>query len=117
MMPPPSNAPATNATAAATTIAAVTTAATTTATTTVANAATTNTIVELSIVHCLRKRQQQHHHQHTNGSTNMKMFTSPDNLDLFNISTVFELVEGNPTNTNDYVCRFHLNPTHTNSRL
>jgi hypothetical protein len=29
--------------------------------------------------------------QHTNGSTNMKLFTSPDNMDLFNLSTVFEV--------------------------
>jgi hypothetical protein len=36
-----------------------------------------------TIVHCQRKRQQQHHHQHANGSTNVKTFTSPDNLDLF----------------------------------
>ncbi len=30
-----------------------------------------------------RKRQQHHHHQRTNGSTIVRMFTSPDNLDLF----------------------------------
>jgi hypothetical protein len=59
-----------------------TAAANTTATATAAN------VVELTIVQCLRKRQQQHHHQHTNGSTNVKMFTSPDDLDLFNLSTV-----------------------------
>ena len=52
---------------------------------------TTTTVVELTIVHCLRKRQQQHNHQCTNGSTNAKTFTSPDNLDLFNfnLSTVY----------------------------
>jgi hypothetical protein len=33
-----------------------------------------------------KERQQQQHHQLTNGSTNMKMFTSPDDLDLFNLS-------------------------------
>jgi hypothetical protein len=31
--------------------------------------------------------------QHTNGSTNVKMFTSPDNLDLFNLSIVFEVCD------------------------
>jgi hypothetical protein len=59
-------------------------------------AATTTTatpVVELTIVHCQRKRQQQHHHQRTNGSTNMKMFTSPVYLDLFNLSTVFEVCD------------------------
>jgi hypothetical protein len=31
-----------------------------------------------------RKRQQQHHHhQRTNGSTTVRMLTSPDNLDVF----------------------------------
>ncbi len=85
-MMPPSNAPATTTTAAATTIPAVTT--------TSATATTTTTVVKLSIVRCLRKRQQQHHHQHTNGSTNVKTLTSPDDLDLFNLSTVFVLVEG-----------------------
>ena len=34
---------------------------------------TATTVVELTIVHCLRKRQQQHNHQSTNGSTNAKM--------------------------------------------
>jgi hypothetical protein len=48
-------------------------------------------MVELTVVHCRRKRQQQHHHQHTNGSTNVKTFTSPVDLDLFNLSTVFEV--------------------------
>jgi hypothetical protein len=48
-------------------------------------------VVELTVVHCRRKRQQQHHHQRTNGSTNVKTFTSPVDLDLFNLSTVFEV--------------------------
>jgi hypothetical protein len=56
-------------------------------------ASTATTVVKLAIVHCQRKRQQQHHHQRTNGSTNVKMFTSPDNLDLFNLSTVFEVCD------------------------
>jgi hypothetical protein len=43
--------------------------------------------------HHLRKRQQQQHHQRTNGSTNLKSFTSPDDLDLFNSSTVFEVCD------------------------
>jgi hypothetical protein len=38
-----------------------------------------------------KERHQHHHHQRTNGSTIMNMFTSPDNLDLFNLSTVFEV--------------------------
>jgi hypothetical protein len=54
-----------------------------------ATAAAATTIVELIIVHCQRMREQQNHHQHTNGSTNVKMFTIPDNMDLFNLSTVF----------------------------
>jgi hypothetical protein len=58
-----------------------------------ATAATATTMVELTIVHCQRKRQQQHQHQRTNSSTNMKTFTSPDNLDLFNLSTVFEVFD------------------------
>jgi hypothetical protein len=59
-------------------------------------AATTTTAtptVELTIVHCRRKRQQQHHHQRTNGSTNLKTFISPVNLDLFNLFTVFEVCD------------------------
>jgi hypothetical protein len=52
---------------------------------------TVTTMVELTIVPCRRKRQQQHHHQHTNGSTNVKKFTSPVDLDLFNLSTVLEV--------------------------
>jgi hypothetical protein len=63
---------------------------TATTATAAANATATN-IVEPTMVHCQRKRQQQHHHQHTNGSTNMKMITRPDNLDLFYLSTVFEV--------------------------
>jgi hypothetical protein len=50
-------------------------------------------LVELTIVHCQRKRQQQHHHQRTNGSTNVKIFTSPVDLDLFYLSTVFEVCD------------------------
>jgi hypothetical protein len=42
---------------------------------------------------CQRNKQQQQHHQCTNGSTNVKTFTSPDNLDLFNLSTVFEVCD------------------------
>jgi hypothetical protein len=53
--------------------------------------ATATTVVKLTVVHYQRKRQQQHHHQRTNGSTNVKTFTSPDDLDLFNLSTVFEV--------------------------
>jgi hypothetical protein len=34
-----------------------------------------------TVVHCQRKRQQQHQHQRANGSTNVKTFTSPDDLD------------------------------------
>ncbi len=52
-------------------------------------AATTTTIMELTVAHCQRKRQQQQHHQHANGSTNIKTFACPDDLDLFNFSTVF----------------------------
>jgi hypothetical protein len=51
---------------------------------------TTTPVVKLTVVHCQRKRQQQHHHQHTNSSTNVKTFTNPVDLDLFNLSTVFE---------------------------
>jgi hypothetical protein len=56
-----------------------------------ATTATATTVVKLTIIYSQRKRQQQHHHQRTNGSTNVKTFTSPDNLDLFNLSTVFEV--------------------------
>jgi hypothetical protein len=43
-----------------------------------ATASTATTVVKLAVIHCQRKRQQQQHHQHTNGSTNVKMFTNPD---------------------------------------
>jgi hypothetical protein len=33
------------------------------------------------------------HHQRTNGSTNVKMFTSPDNLNFFYQSTLFEVCD------------------------
>ncbi len=56
-----------------------------------ATASTATTIIKLAVVHCQRKRQQQQCHQRTNGSTNVKTFTSPDDLDLFNLSTVFEV--------------------------
>jgi hypothetical protein len=56
-------------------------------------ASTATTVVKLTIVHCQRKTQQQQHHQRTNGSTNVKMFTSLDNFDLFNLSTVFEVFD------------------------
>jgi hypothetical protein len=56
-------------------------------------ATTAITMVELTIVHCQRKRQKQHHHQSTNNSINVKTFTSLDNLDLFNLSTAFELCD------------------------
>jgi hypothetical protein len=53
---------------------------------TTATAAPAITVVKLTVLHCQRKTQHQHHHQHTNGSTNVKMFASPDNLDLFNLT-------------------------------
>jgi hypothetical protein len=56
-----------------------------------ATTATITTVVDFTFVHCQRKRQQQHHHQRTNGSTNVKMFTSPVDLDLFNLSTAFQV--------------------------
>jgi hypothetical protein len=46
-----------------------------------------------SLLSIAKESQQQQHHQHTNGSTNVKMFTSPDDLDLFNLSTVFEVCD------------------------
>jgi hypothetical protein len=52
---------------------------------TATTSATATTAVEITIVHGQRKRQQQHHHQRTNGSTNMKTLTSPDDLDLGNV--------------------------------
>jgi hypothetical protein len=53
-------------------------------------ASTATTMVNLTVVNCQRKRQQQQHHKLTNGSTNVKMFTSPDDLGFFNLSTVLE---------------------------
>jgi hypothetical protein len=44
-------------------------------------------------------RQQQQHHQRTSGIAIVKMFTSPGNLALFNLSTVFEVLD---------VCRANL---------
>jgi hypothetical protein len=46
-------------------------------------------VVELAVAHWRRKRQQHHHHQHTSCCTIVNTFTSPDILDLFNLSTVF----------------------------
>ncbi len=43
-----------------------------------ATASTATAVVKLAVVRCQRKRQQQQHHQHTNGSMNVKTFTSPD---------------------------------------
>jgi hypothetical protein len=54
-------------------------------------AATTTTIVKLNAVLCQRKRQQKQHQQLTYNSTNVKTFISPDDLDLLNLSTVFEV--------------------------
>jgi hypothetical protein len=52
----------------------------------------------LIVASSLTQRQQQHHNQRTNGNTKVKTFTSPDDLDLFNLSTVLSkcvmLVEG-----------------------
>jgi hypothetical protein len=56
-------------------------------------ATTATTMVKLTVVHCQRKRQQQHHHQHTNGSTNVKTFTRPDDLELFDLSKIFEVCD------------------------
>jgi hypothetical protein len=50
-------------------------------------------VIELTVINCRRKRQQQQHHQRTNGSTNLETFTSPDDLDLFNLSTVFDVCD------------------------
>jgi hypothetical protein len=50
------------------------------------------TVVKLTIFHCQRKATAAAH-QHTNGSTNVKTFTSPDDLDLFNLSTIFEVYD------------------------
>jgi hypothetical protein len=54
-------------------------------------ASTATTVVKLTVVYCGRKRLEQQHHQRTNSSTNVKTFTSPDDMDLFNLSTVFEV--------------------------
>jgi hypothetical protein len=56
-----------------------------------ATATTATIMIKLTVIYCRRKRQQQQHPQRTNGSTNVKMFTSPDDLDLFNLSTVFDV--------------------------
>jgi hypothetical protein len=59
-----------------------------------ATTATNATImIELTVIDCRRKRQQQQHHQRTNGSTSVKTFTSLDDLDLFNLSTVFDVCD------------------------
>ncbi len=50
-------------------------------------------VIKLTVINCRRKRQHQQHHQCTNGSTNVKMVTSPDDLDLFNLSTVFDVCD------------------------
>jgi hypothetical protein len=60
---------------------------------TAAAAAVATTVVELTIVHCQRKWQQRHHHQRINGSTNMKTFTSPVDLDLFNLYLLVPVLE------------------------
>jgi hypothetical protein len=58
-----------------------------------ATTSTATTVVKLAVIKCQRKRQQQQRHKRTNGSTNVKTFTSPDNLDLLNLSTVFEVCD------------------------
>jgi hypothetical protein len=42
----------------------------------------------LVVVFSAKQKQQLHHQQLTNGSTILKMFTFPVNLDFFNLSTV-----------------------------
>jgi hypothetical protein len=43
----------------------------------------TATAVELTVIHCQERKRQQHHQQQlTNGSTIVRMFTSPDNYYL-----------------------------------
>jgi hypothetical protein len=42
----------------------------------------------LVVASSAKHKQQRHHQQLTNSSTILKTFTSPDNLDLFNLSTV-----------------------------
>jgi hypothetical protein len=56
-------------------------------------ASTATPVVKLAVIKCQRKRQQQQHHQCTNSITKVKTFTSPDDLDLFNLSTVFEVFD------------------------
>jgi hypothetical protein len=58
------------------------------ATATTATAFIATTVVKLAVIHCQRKRQQQQHHQHTNGSTNIKTFTSPDNWTYLTIYSI-----------------------------
>jgi hypothetical protein len=67
--------------------------AATAATAAATTASIATTVVKLPVVNCQRKRQQQQHHQCTNGSTSVKTFTRPDNLSLFNLSTVFEVCD------------------------
>jgi hypothetical protein len=40
-----------------------------------------------------KEDQQQEHRQRTNSCTKVKTFTSPDDLDLFNLSTAFEVCD------------------------
>jgi hypothetical protein len=42
----------------------------------------------LVVASSAKQKQQRHHQQLTNGSTILKTFTFPDNLDLLNLSTV-----------------------------
>jgi hypothetical protein len=42
----------------------------------------------LVVVSSAKQKQQLHHQQLTNGSTILKTFMCPDNLDLFNLSAV-----------------------------
>jgi hypothetical protein len=55
-------------------------------------ASTTTTMIKLTVIHCQRKATAaapaayQRQHQR-------KTFTSPDDLDLFNLSTVFEVYD------------------------
>jgi hypothetical protein len=58
-----------------------------------ATASTATPVAKLAIIKCRRKRQQQQHRQCSNGSTNVETYTSPDDLDLFNLSTVFEVFD------------------------
>jgi hypothetical protein len=54
-----------------------------------ATAATATTVVKLTVIYSQKHWQQKQHHQRTNGSTNLKKITFPDDLDLFNLPTVF----------------------------